>query len=194
MNSLSDTKEQEMSKFFTGAYERVEKAKKGCKRCGSKNVAWRESNTGKWYLIEVFDFGSEEHGTDFKAHYRDFHSGYCGKPELHEVEQHSISTQLGVEAEEREKFIVRVEEKKAAEESEFFLKLHDLCKNNRELAETALQGRRDQLAYEERNYVSMDTLTDHERQRALVKRLNMEIKFMEAALGPTTYDDIEDED
>ena len=178
-----------MSKFFTGAYERVEKAKKGCKRCGSKNVAWRESNTGKWYLIEVFDFGDEDTGTDFKSHYRDFHSGYCGKPELHDVEQRSISTQLGVETEERAKLHIANEEKKAAEEANFFLALHDLCKSDPDAAQKALQERRDKVDSENRNYVSMDYLVEHERQRALVKRLNTEIRFMEAALGLAEEDE-----
>jgi len=171
-----------MSKFYTGQYEPVDKAKKGCKRCGSKDVAWRESNTGKWYLIEVFDFGSEgQH--NFKAHYRDFHSGYCGKPQLHSVEQSSISMQLDTEQNEREKLAVRQEEKKAAEESQFFLALHDMCKNDPKRAQEELDRRMNELAYERANYVSMDYLTEHSQQIMRCDRLRTEIAFMRAAMG-----------
>jgi hypothetical protein len=178
-----------MSKFFTGAYDRVEKAKKGCKRCGSHDVAWRESTTGKWYLIEVFDFGDPEIGPDFRSHYRDFHSGYCGKPELHLVEQRSIESQLGIEREEKTKLRVEQEERNAARESEFFLALHDLCKNNPEQARKELAEREDKLAFEHANYVSMDYFTEHCKQEALVKRLKTEIAFMQAALGMVSEDD-----
>jgi len=177
-----------MSKFYTGQYEPVDSAKKGCKRCGSKTVAWRESNTGKWYLIEVFNFGTDE-TPDLKAHYRDFHSGYCGKPQLHAVEQSSISMQLDSEAEQREQFQVRVEERKAAEESAFFLALHDLCKNEPKRAQDELDRRMNELARERANYVSMDYLTEHTQQIMRCDRLQTEINFMRAAMGLSEEED-----
>jgi len=178
-----------MSKFYTGQYEPVDKAKKGCKRCGSHDVAWRESNTGKWYLIEVFDFAAHGEAPNFKAHYRDFHSGYCEKPQLHAVEQSSISMQLDTEKNEREKLSVRQEERKAAEESAFFLGLHDLCKNNPKHAQEELARRENELAYESANYVSMDYLSEHIQHVERCKRLRTEIAFMQAALGMTEDED-----
>jgi len=178
-----------MSKFYTGQYEPVDRAKNGCKRCGSKNVTWRQSNTGKWYLIEAFDFSAKDEPENLKAHYRDFHSGYCGKPELHAVEQSSISMQLDTEREEREKLSVRREEMAAARESEFFLGLHDLCKNDPEHAKRELKRREDELAYESANYVSMDYLSEHIQHVERCKRLRTEIAFMQAALGMSTEED-----
>jgi hypothetical protein len=54
-----------------------------CKRCKSTDVAWTQSvKTGKWYLTEVFT----EDGIQTTSK-RDFHSAYCGKPEMHAVRQ-----------------------------------------------------------------------------------------------------------
>ena len=49
-----------------------------CKKCNSTTVAWKKSRTtGKFYLVEVFSISGEE-----IASRRDFHSVYCGKPDV----------------------------------------------------------------------------------------------------------------
>lgn len=67
-----------------------------CKRCGSTDVTWHQSNRGKWYLIEVFDYD----GTA-RASATDFHSKYCGKPDLHISKQAEIIADLAGEEMER---------------------------------------------------------------------------------------------
>lgn len=162
-------------------YDRVELAKKGCNRCGSKSVAWKESNQGKWYLIEAFDFDGEP-----RANYKDFHSGYCDKPELHAVKQSQISSALGIEEEERATLAVATEERKAAVEAEFFLALHDLCKNNPHGARMEIEMREREIEAINRNPPTMDYMVEFTQTMARLKRLTLEIEFMQAALGLVT--------
>lgn len=83
-----------------------------CKRCNSTDVTWVQSVKGKWYLIEVFDY----EGTD-RAEKTDFHSKYCGKPELHTAEQSRINARMRGEAEEREADAERREAERVADEA-----------------------------------------------------------------------------
>lgn len=147
-------------------FDRVELAKKSCNRCGSTTVAWKESNAGKWYLIEAFDFDGE-----LCANYKDFHSGYCDKPELHAVKQRQISEALGIVEEEKATLSVVEEERRAAEDSEFFLALHDLCKSDPHNAKMEIFARREILSR---------PVAEQRRTR-----IQAEIDFMRAALGMT---------
>jgi hypothetical protein len=55
-----------------------------CKKCGSENVIWNmSSKSGKWFLSEVFE---DALGNKI-SRYIDFHSLYCGEPDIHEAEQ-----------------------------------------------------------------------------------------------------------
>lgn len=58
-----------------------------CKKCGSTNVTWCRGKTGKYYLTEVFNYGTDNERT----HKTDFHSNYCGKPDAHYFKQFEIS-------------------------------------------------------------------------------------------------------
>lgn len=61
-----------------------------CKRCGSTNVTWQRSAKGKWFLTEVFSYPRNNGDADERTGYTDFHSAYCGKPEIHEHKQNEI--------------------------------------------------------------------------------------------------------
>jgi hypothetical protein len=161
-------------------FDPIDLAKKGCNRCGSKTVAWKASKEGKWYLIEAFDFDGE-----IRANYRDFHSGYCNKPELHEVKQRQISVELGIEQEEKLTLRVEQEERQAAEESLFWLELHDLCKESPEGAYAMIEGKEREIKHVLAG-VTMDHMDDYLKSTARAKRLRTEIDFMKAALGLVT--------
>lgn len=56
-----------------------------CKRCGSTTVTWQskgEKPNLKWWLSEVFMVDGVE-----QSNRLDFHTKFCGKPELHTAEQ-----------------------------------------------------------------------------------------------------------
>lgn len=84
-----------------------------CKRCGSTDVTWTQSGKGKWYLIEVFDY----EGTA-RAEKTDFHSKYCGKPDLHFAAQQKVNEMLRDEEEEREREAEEREQARIAAEAE----------------------------------------------------------------------------
>jgi hypothetical protein len=134
-----------------------------CKKCNSDTVAWAKSKrSGKFYLTEVFIDYEDDQVTD----YRDFHSAYCGKPELHAAKQ----------AELRGDFQVEVEDDDAPddESAKFFLALHDLCKSDPEAARAGLASRQSRLA------------RIQAPQEAA--RLTAEISFMLVALGDVAPD------
>lgn len=154
-------------------YDRVKLARNGCNRCDSKTVSWRESKAGNWYLIEAFDFDGE-----WRANYKDFHSAYCASPELHEVKQRQINSDLGIAEKEEEEFysrddlMIQREEHTAAENSKRFLALHDMCKKH------PAQARGLIVTYEH-------TLATHSMDDGSRRHLQAEIAFMHAALGDT---------
>jgi len=184
---LSGRKEIQMSKR-----EYTSPTRKGCKRCGSKTVAWQQNERGKWYLTEVFEDADGRTYTE----YREFHSAYCtaSNPNLegdeHELEQQKRLREEKKNSKETTTLRKAREDREAAEEASYFLELHDLCKNQRAQA-------LDQLGHFERELdsiasqpTSMDYMVDHMNERARASRLRAEIAFMKAALGMATeYDD-----
>lgn len=165
-------------------YDREIQARKGCKRCGSQTVAWKTSSkTGKWYLIELFDFDGE-----WRGNYKDFHSTYCGKPDEHAMKQAQISEALGIQfANELEDYRQR-EERANAENARMFLKLHDLCKNDPDEARQEIADRERKIEIEGRG-LTMDYMTEFTRSTAKIKQWRVEIEFMKAALGEVEYAD-----
>jgi hypothetical protein len=150
-----------------------------CKRCNSTTVTWNQGTSGKWYLTEVFDYEGF-----LKSDHKDFHSNYCGKPELHKAEQDEINGDYAKQEERREQAAT----KSAADTADYFLGLHDLCKADPDAARAMLAELERKVKYEEAHWISMDYFTDSCRQQDQVKRMKTEIRFMEAALGITTYD------
>lgn len=146
-----------------------------CKRCGSETVTWQTSaKTGKYYLTEVFDYDGIE-----KTDRRDFHSNYCGKPELHKAEQDEINGDYA----ERDQAVKKAVARREEETVNHFLALHDRCKSMPDVARAEVADLERRVEYEKRNWISMDTMTDAMNQRAEVKSMETEIKFMRAALG-----------
>lgn len=138
-----------------------------CKRCNSETVSWAKSaRTGKFYLVEVFDYDGV-----LKSDRIDFHSRYCGNPEAHQQEQDEIHAGFKESNQWHEEIVREREEISAVETAKFFLNLHDLCKNDR----TGSMLRLEQLY--RNNNANPDA------------RTGTEIKFMEAALGLTVYED-----
>lgn len=93
--------------------EVVTPAARGCKRCGSRTVAWHQSERGKWYLIEVFKNGT---GSNI-ASYRDFHSNYCNKPGEHERVQDEIQAEHDDDERDRQQAARRREDERIEQEA-----------------------------------------------------------------------------
>lgn len=159
--------------------------KRGCKRCGSRDVTWQVSSSGNWYLTEIFE---DAEGRSYTEHAL-FHSEFCGSPEKHDDEQ-AIRLEAETSDRKQTKAISKArEEKNNQEEAEYFLALHDLCKSNRPEALDQLGEKERELEREMAQPVSMDYMTEHMRYAARVKRLKAEIAFMQAALGMTKYEE-----
>lgn len=165
----------------------VNEARKPCRKCGSHEIAWQMGSRGNWYLTEIFEDANGRSYTERAL----FHSEFCGNPGAHEEEQ-ALRIEQEVSKDKERKNISRARiEKENATEAEYFLALHDLCKNNRPEALDQLGGKERELERELSSPVSMDYLTEHVRYRARVDRLKAEVNFMKAALGMTTYEEVD---
>lgn len=144
-------------------------------------VAWKKSTrTGRFYLIEVFDYDGILRG----AH-NDLHSTYCGHPEEHEREQNSITAEFQARNDQLEESRVQAE----IESADYYLSLHALCLQDPATAEHKLSKLQAQLESELRQPATMDYMVEFNQYCALVKKLTTEIAFMNAALGHPIQDD-----
>lgn len=159
--------------------------RKGCKFCGSKTVAWQTSDAGKWYLSEVF---IDQDGCTYTER-NTLHSAYCSrnlKPKSHDIEQ---SLRLDAEISQVKKNATlrkARDEKEAADEAEYFLGLHDLCKFHPIAATLEMQKRIREYTTLRDSGITMDYMVEYMRDVARLKRLRAEILFMGAALGAIT--------
>ena len=152
--------------------EAVSLASKGCKRCGSKTVAWHQSERGKWYLIEVF---KDAHGNGV-ADYRDFHSHYCGNPEMHDSLQRSLDEEYARDADERDRRDVEREQDRLNDEAEKLRLFAELTPSARIDFIAAIQAKID---YENEHWISMDYFTDSMKQRREVESMRAEVDMYE---------------
>jgi hypothetical protein len=169
---------------MTETREYTQTAKKGCRRCGSKSVAWQTSTkTGKWYLTEVF---TDLDGQTFTDH-RDFHSAYCGRAQdIHDTKQHEIHHIEKADRDRQEQQRTSAHEKREADELDFFLGLSKLCQTDPEAGQTELETRERELAAIQANPPTMDYMVEFGRVTARAERLKVEIKFLHAALDAVT--------
>ena len=157
-----------------------------CKRCGSQTVNWHQSpKTAKWYLTEVFTHEDNELRTD----YRDFHSTYCGKPELHEAKQ----TEIAMVAAQKQ---ARRDEAKAAQElklrraedaaTDAVLRWYQMTpaeiRERLPLVEAELAEDERKLAVETapHNRYTMDDFHEMNKQLARIHALKVRINFLTA--------------
>lgn len=116
--------------------DHTSKAKKGCKFCGSKTVAWEQAEkTGKWYLCEVFDHdGVDRYDT------RDFHSTYCKKAALHDKKQNQISGRQESAREEELELRTKAEQRQATEIAARVLELARMTEQEKVLRLSELEN------------------------------------------------------
>jgi hypothetical protein len=151
----------------------VDRVKKGCKRCGSTDVAWHQSERGKWYLIEVFNDPRDGHAI---GGYRDFHSTYCNKPEEHARMQASLDADFS-EAENKRKDVARKREDERIEHEAAMMRMFvGLSPEERTSLISELQKRYDILITQD---PTMDYFTDQMKWRAKCDALAQEISFYE---------------
>lgn len=165
----------------------TEPTRKGCKRCGSKTVAWEQGKNEKWYLTEVFE---DADGRTYTEHAL-LHSPFCVAGGSHKVEQDKRLKEEHDERKQSDEITRTRRERAARDEAEYFLELHDMCKLHRANAMDELANRQRELDRIQSNPTSMDYMTDRERELQRVKRLTVEIAYMSAALGLTPYEDEE---
>lgn len=149
----------------------TDRARKGCRRCGSKDIAWNQNTQGKWYLTEVFDtpFGS-------KTHYRDFHSVYCGNAEKHDTEQARITAEYQADTDQRQFESEERENQRIQGEAVALLYFSNLS-----VAERAefIEEKKDNLARLNRENVSMDHFVEAMRHRQAIAALTADIDLLE---------------
>jgi hypothetical protein len=152
--------------------ELATRASKPCKRCGSTDIAWHQSERGKWYLIEVFEDGN---GYPI-ASYRDFHSTYCGKPHEHENVQRVLTAEYDEEKAEQLRKREQQEEQRIADEAE---KLNVFAAFSQADQEKWLDDLRKAFAKHKENYVSMDYFVEHCKWAATAAAMQAEIDMYE---------------
>jgi hypothetical protein len=159
----------------------VDRAKKGCNRCGSTDVAWHVSERGKWYLIEVFNDPRDGYAV---GSYRDFHSNYCGKPEEHTAMQARLDADFREDEQEREKnredASRKREDERIEHEAQMMKTFAALTSKGRKSLISSLQKKYDILITQS---PSMDYFTDEMRWRAECDALASEISFYEDLLA-----------
>jgi len=147
-----------------------------CKRCSSERVAWQQGKTGKWYLTEVF---TNEHGLDATAH-TDFHSKYCGQPELHASEQAQRDQHYQENRDNREKLSAEREQAQREAEAAQLAIFIDMTPEQRI---EHIEELKDELEKERRDPVSMDYFTEHcrwvEKCAAMRAEIDLYEDFME---------------
>jgi hypothetical protein len=145
-----------------------------CKRCGSTTVTWKQGQSGKWYLTEVFT-SDPEYGLDF-TNYKLFHSGYCGPDHvaIHAETQALYDNEREAQAKARED--ARVERERKAATAEF--ELITLCETNPEEGERELMKRIRELEIIAANPATMDYFVEFCREQERVKQLKAEIDLM----------------
>lgn len=154
-------------------YKAVTPAKKGCKYCGSKTVAWETSEEGKWYLVEVFT----EDGVEVASR-TDFHSTYCGRkgdPSLHAKRQ----AELDADAKEIEEDRKQRRESTQAEQTDKILKWYSLPVSEipARIAECEKW-----IANFNANPPTMDYMVEFNRETAERKMIGTELAVLEARL------------
>jgi hypothetical protein len=151
----------------------VDRVKKGCKRCGSTDVAWHQSERGKWYLIEVFN--DPRDGMPIGS-YRDFHSAYCKGERSHAQVQAELDADHAEQESAREQAAKDRENARIANEARMM----------QEFAELDSQGRADFIANLKAKreahgkvFVTMDYMTEYTRHLAESESMDREIEFYE---------------
>ena len=140
-------------------------------------MAWQQSSKGKWYLTEVFEYGTVGQ-SDLRTHYRDFHSAYCeeapdGDPEAHSSKQAEISSGANATKARGDSAIRRNQSTAPG----WVLELYELAHSE---IITKLVQVEAELERELRDPVSMDYIVEHGKYVAKLKMLRTQIDILKA--------------
>jgi len=165
-------------------YEIVTTAKKGCRFCGSKTVAWFQTTDGeKWYLAEAFEIDGET-----RASKTDFHSKYCAtakrkrdEPRLdHDEEQRKHTQREQDDEDAREELRNKAEDRANEKSAERFLSLMSMTDAEKDHEISKLEREMDAFR---RNPPTMDYMTEFTRENAAQGQRQVEWKFLKALTG-----------
>lgn len=160
-------------------YEIVDRAKKGCKFCGSTNVTWRENNEGRWYLTEVFEIDGETRSSP-----QDFHSLYCtsnrGMVLDHEKMQRELDGKNEDDERERTELRKRQEDADALRNAEEFIAWASMD-HERKLKEISILERQMDSFY--RNPPTMDYMKEYGDAMREHQERQTAWKFLKALVG-----------
>lgn len=141
-----------------------------CKRCDSTDVTWQTGASGKWFLTEVFVYDGIE-----KTSYRDFHSTYCGKRELHDAKQGEITRdELNQQRAQREAAEKR-EAERLSHEADLYVQWMSMTDVQRETTRVELVEKKRRAT----EGITMDYMTEWSRAVAESEAIQNEIDLLD---------------